>query len=91
MFANNSRSVTVQDTHTNQYHTVRTQDFLPYTKARAPAITTAAALRTTSPPSPPTTLQITTPDSRTRQEARNYPDALEWARAHDAELDELDK
>ena len=53
IFASNPRSITVRDTHTNQYHTVRTQDFLPYTKAHDPAITTAAVLRTTSPSSPP--------------------------------------
>ena len=90
MFANNPRSTTVQDTHTNQYHKVRTQDFLPYTKAHDPAITTTAVLRTTSPSSPPPTLQITTPDPRTIQETRNYPDVQEWARARDAELSKLD-
>ena len=66
MYANSPQSITVQDTNTHQYHITRTQDFHPYTKSHDPAVSTAAVLRT----SLPTPIPLTTPDPRTRQEAR---------------------
>ena len=65
---------------------IRVQAPLQYTKQRAHQ--KKKPQRTTKIP---TTIHNTTAPPKTLKQARQYPDANKWAKAHDTELDQLDQ
>ena len=87
-YGNDHNTITVQELNTHRYRTIRTADFRPYSRTSDPCYRPLSAYRSQASP---ITVEITTPDPKAHREAQNYPDAEEWATAHNEEVDKLDK
>ena len=87
-------TIMVQNTLTQQYTKIPTIDFHPYTTCSDPTATTnmvfQARTKQRFTPPPPHTIMETTPAPKNHRQARKYPDAHLWAKAHDTELHKLD-
>ena len=89
----------------SRYRIIRAIDFRPYARHQDPKYTSSQAFkvtpsrhkthqRTRTPTRlnpPPSTIDATTPATRHFHAARQYPDAQQWAAAHNDELDTLEK
>ena len=82
--------VRVQDIYTGSYHTARAADFVPYHRTMDPTAIIPHAFRITSH-TIPTSITPSTPPPATLGAARRYLDATLWAKAHDTELQTLQK
>ena len=90
MYANDLSNITVFNLKTLRYQRLRCLDFKPYYRATDPAYHTQHAFSTFST-TIPHTISNTTPAPRTHAQAKQYPDSHLWSKAHNSELEALDK
>ena len=83
-----NNTIAVQGVNAARYRIVRTKDFRPYTRHHDPCHQIMSAF---SAQIRCTTIDRTTPDTSTHAHAKNYPDADQWAKVHDEELNKLDQ
>ena len=83
------KQVCIYNMHTRQFQRIRTEDFHIYSADRDPCNALTSRSKYTRPP--PKHIDQFTPPPATVAQARKYPDAELWAKAHDAELDKLDQ
>eukprot|EP00178_Gracilaria_changii_P023027 TRINITY_DN68_c0_g1_i13.p1 TRINITY_DN68_c0_g1~~TRINITY_DN68_c0_g1_i13.p1 ORF type:complete len:1094 (-),score=78.92 TRINITY_DN68_c0_g1_i13:769-4050(-) len=93
MYPTTLHHVVIINLRTNQYQQIRALDFHPYHKTKDPTQTSTNAYkaRANTRAQTPTNITVHTPPPATLQQARHYPDAPNWKKAHDDELENLDQ
>ena len=82
--------IAVLNFNTQHYKHMRAAKFGPYHPAKDPTHLYAAAFASHSARAIRTYITTTTPDPATFSQTQQYPDAPQWAEAHDRKLDTLD-
>ena len=91
LYATDAKHIVVLELSTNSCRRIRTVDFEPYYRETDPLAHNTNAFKTFAPHRTPSQITATTPAPCHHGQARNYPDAALWARAHNDELDALDR
>lgn len=91
MYATDPTHIVVLNLKNNAYTKTRAIDFVPYHPLQDPSATHAQAFKAIARHPTPSSVKSTTPTPGSPAQARKYPDAVEWATAHNNELDQLDK
>lgn len=91
MYSINPDQTFTQNIHTGIYITAREVDFHPYYHSSDPVHTTTYSFKSHIPHKTPIIITPSTPAPSSTKQAHCYPDHLEWVKAHDLELETLDR